>query len=167
MVEKIQVLKEKLDHSGIFNFSELYSFMHRWFKDELYGVNEEKYGEKVSGNARDISFEWRTIKRISDYFKIEHIIKVEVIGLTDVEVEIDGKKKKMNKGRIAMEIKGIMVKDAKNQWDESNPVYKFLREVYDKYIIPNRIEGMENKIELDTRAFKDEVKAYLELSGKR
>lgn len=167
MVEKIQVLKEKLNHSGIFNFSELYSFMHGWFKSELYGVNEEKYGEKLSGSARDIAFEWKAVKRISDYFKIEHTIKVEVSGLTDVEVEIDGKKKKMNKGGIAMEIKAVMVKDAKNQWDESNPVYKFLREVYDKYIIPNRIEGMENKIEADARAFKDEVKAYLELSGKR
>ena len=167
MVEKDQILKEKLDHTGIFNFSELYAFMHTWLKNELYGVNEEKYGEKVSGNARDITFEWKAKKKLSDYFWIEHTIKIDITGLTDVEVEIDGKKKKMNKGRIAMEIKGVLIKDPTNKWDETVPIYKFLREAYDKYIIPNRVNAMEIKVETDVRAFKDEVKAYLELTGKR
>jgi hypothetical protein len=167
MVEKDQIIKEKLDHSGIFDFTELYGFMHTWLKDNLYGVNEERYSEKVSGAARDISFEWKATRQISDYFKIEHTIRVEVVGLTDVEVEIDGKKKKMNKGKIAMEIKGVLIKDPKNTWDETKPFYRFLREAYDKYIIPARVKAMEDKIEDDVRAFKDEVKAYLELSGKR
>lgn len=167
MVEKDQVIKEKLDHSGLFNFAELYTFMHSWFKNNLYGVNEERYTEKVSGATRDIAFEWKATKKISDYFRIEDGVKVDVMGLSDVEVEIDGKKKKMNKGKITVEIKGIMLKDPKNTWDETVPVYKFMREVYDKYIIPQRIEAMTDKIESDVRAFKDEVKAYLELTGKR
>ena len=167
MVEKDQIIKEKLDHSGIFDFGDLYSFMHNWFKDNIYGVNEERYSEKISGAARDISFEWKVTKWISDYFKIEHTVRIDVIGLTDVEVEIDGKKKKMNKGKFAMEIKGVLIKDPKNSWDETSPVYKFLRESYDKYIIPGRVRGVEDKIENDVRAFKDEVKAYLELTGKR
>ena len=167
MVEKDQIIKEKLDHAGVFNFSELYTFMHTWLKDNLYGVNEDRYNEKVSGNARDISFEWKAIKKTSDYFKIEHTIRVEIIGLTDVEVEIDGKRKKMNKGKISIEIKGVLIKDPKNNWDETKPFYKFLRELYDKYVIPKRIESMELKIEVDVRTFKDEIKAYLELTGKR
>jgi len=167
MVEKDQIIKERVDHSGLFNFSELYTFMHTWLKNNLYGVNEEKYSEKVSGNTRDISIEWKATKKISDYFKIEHTIKIDIIGLSDVEVEIDGKKKKMNKGKIAMEIKGVMIKDPKNTWDETVPVYKFMREVYDKYVIPQRILSMADKIESDVRAFKDEIKAYLELTGKR
>ncbi|HLF53741.1 MAG TPA: hypothetical protein VI544_01040 [Candidatus Nanoarchaeia archaeon] len=167
MVEKDLIIKEKLDHSGLFNFSELYSYMHSWFKNNLYGVNEEKYSEKVSGASRDISFEWKATKKISDYFRIEDMIKVDVVGLTEVEVEIDGKKKRMNKGKIAMEIKGILLKDPKNTWDETVPVYKFLREAYDKYIIPQRINSVVERVEVEARAFKDEVKAYLELTGKR
>ncbi len=167
MVEKDQIIKEKLDHSGLFNFAELYTFMHSWLKNSLYGVNEEKYGEKVSGTTRDISFEWKAVKKVSDYFKIENSIKVDVVGLSEVEVEIDGKKKKMNKGKITIEVKGVLVKDPKNTWDETIPVYKFMREIYDKYIIPQRIDSMNDKVEGDVRAFKDEVKAYLELTGKR
>jgi hypothetical protein len=73
----------------------------------------------------------------------------------------------MNKGKIAMEIKGVLIKDFKNTWDETKPFYRFLRETYDKYIIPGRVKAMEDKVEIDVRAFKDEVKAFLELSGKR
>ena len=134
MVVKDQIIKEKLEHSGIFNFADVYSFMHTWLTDNIYGVQEERYKEKVSGSSRDISFEWKASKKTTDYFKVEHTIKVEVTGLTEVEVEIDGKKKRTNKGKI---------------------------------IIPTRIESMEEKVENDVRAFKDEVKAYLELTGKR
>ena len=73
----------------------------------------------------------------------------------------------MNRGKIALEIKGMMIKDPKNTWDETKPIYKFLREVYDKYIIPSRVDAMRDKIEADVRTFKDEVKAYLVLTGKR
>jgi len=167
MSEKDQIIKEKLDHAGIFNFAELYTYMHVWLDDNLYGVNEEKYSEKLSGAAREISFSWKATKQISDYFKIEHTIKVGVKGLTEVEVEIDGKKKKMNRGKISIDISGVLIKDPKSAWDESSALYKFLREVYDKYVIPQRISDIEDKIVGDVRAFKEEIKAYLELTGKR
>ncbi len=168
MADKDQIIKEKLDQSGIFNFSDFYTYAHSWLKDNLYGVNEERYSEKVSpAGARDISFEWKATRDLSDYFRVEIVIRIDVGGLVDVEVEIDGKKKKMNKGKIAMEIKGILIKDPKNTWDETKPVYKFLRETYDKYVIPRRIKAIEDKVEGDVRAFKEEIKAFLELTGKR
>ena len=101
MADKEQIIKEKVAHSGIFTFSDLYSYMHDWLKEEEgYGVIEERYSEKVSGASREIDVEWSAAKRISDYFKIELKIEFEVNGLTDVEVEIDGVKKKSQKGKI-------------------------------------------------------------------
>ncbi|MCU0642253.1 MAG: hypothetical protein MUF61_01575 [archaeon] len=166
MVEKDQIIKEKMDHSGIFDFSAFYSFAHQWFKNELYGVFEEKYSEKVSANGRDISIEWKAIKKLSDYFRIEHGIKMNITGLSDVEVEIDGKRKKMNKGKIEIEIKGILLKDAESKWD-TQPMFRMLREIYNKYIIPARVEALEDKVIADVKTWKEEMKAYLELTGKR
>ena len=54
--------------------------------------------------------------------------------LTDVEVEIDGKKKKMNKGKAGLEIKGILTRDPDSKWDTS-AFYSFIRDIYNKYII--------------------------------
>lgn len=166
MTEKTLVVKEKLDHTGIFDFAAFYGFAHSWFKDEEYGVTEEKYSEKVSEKGREINIEWKATKKISDYFKIEQSIKFDIKNLVDVEVEIDKKKKKMNKGSISMEVKGVLAKDPDSKWDEA-PFTRFLRGFYDKFIIPARIENMEDKARADAVTFKDELKAFLELTGKR
>ncbi len=166
MAEKDMVIKEKVESSGLFNFSSFYSFAHTWFRDENYGVMEERYIEKVSGSSRDLLIEWVATKFLSDYFKIEQKIKFEVKGLTEVEVEIDGQRKKMNKGSVMVEVKGTLVMDHLSKWD-INPTYKFMRSIYNKYIIPTRIDNMQDKVRGDVRDFKEQLKAFLELSGKR
>jgi len=166
MVEKDQILKEKVGHSGIFDFGAFYKYAHDWFWDEGYGVIEGKYTEKVSGTGRNIFIEWEATKPISDYFKLQVKMKFFIDNLTDVEVEIDGEKKKMNKGTITIEIKGYIVKDAANKW-EASAWLQFMRNFYNKYVIPARVESMEMKLMGDVQEFKDELKAYLELTGKR
>lgn len=165
MAEKELLLNEKLEHTGIFDFQGLYSYAHSWFKDESYNVQEEKYVEKVSGNGRDISFEWKTTKKLSDYFGVEHKIKVSAEKITDVEVEIDGDKKHMNKGKIVIEIKSTIVMDPEGKW-EATPYYRFMRDVYNKYIVPGRVDSMKSKVTSDGRKFKEDMKSYLELVGR-
>jgi hypothetical protein len=165
MTEKDQLIKEKLDHTGIFDFKGFYAFAYKWLRDENYGVLEEKYSEKVSGNARDISIEWKAVKKISDYFKIEIGVKFEVSGLTDVEVETDGKKKKTNKGKVAIEIKGTMVRDPDSRWEET-PTWRFMRDLYNKYIVPSRVDNLSDKIFADVQGYKTQLKSYLDLLGR-
>jgi hypothetical protein len=166
MAEKDLIVKEKLDHSGVFDFPAFYSFCHGWLKYEEYFVVEEEYAEKVSGNAREMVIKWNASKTLTDYFKIEIKIKFEIYGLTDVEVEMDGKKKKMNKALVKMEIRGTLIKDPGSNW-EGKPWYRFMREAYDKYIIPKRVDDLGEKVANDVRAFKEEIKSYLELYGRR
>ncbi len=166
MAERDLVIAEKVDYSGVFDYSGFYSFAHSWFKEEQYGVDESKYSEKVSGDARDIIIEWKASKLLSDYFKIEFKITFFVQGLSDVEVEIDGKKKKMNKGKIEAEIKGALVRDPDSKWDKS-PMLRFFRDVYSKFIVPGRIYGLKQKVTSDAQRFKEELKAYLEIYGRR
>jgi hypothetical protein len=166
MTEKELLLKEKLSHKGLFDFSALYAFAHSWFKDEDYGVDEERYEEKVSGSSRNLLIEWKATKPLSDYFKIEHKVKFEIEGMTDVEVEVDGEKKSMNKGSIKLDIKSAMVIDPESKWDVK-PYYRFLRDVYNKYIIRGRVENIKDKIGNDARGFKESLKQFLDLMGRR
>jgi hypothetical protein len=166
MAEKEQIIKEKLEHSGVWSFSGFYSFAHSWLKDESYGVVEEKYSEKVVGGAREISFDWKASKDLSDYFKIELGIKFDIKDLVEVEIEIDGKKKKSNKGKVSIEIKGLIVKDPNSSWESSN-TQRFFRDVYNRFIIPGRVDKFAGIAFSDVQKFKEELKAYLELSGKR
>ncbi len=166
MAEKEPIIKEKLDNSGVFDFKAIYSFANSWLKDEGFGVVEDKYSEKVSGSSREISVEWNIRKEMSDYFILEGGVGIEVKGMTDVEVEIEGERKRMNKGKISISIKGALVTDPKSKWDENN-FYRFLRDIYNKYIIPGRIEHMKSLVKEKIIAFKEELKAVLELSGRR
>ncbi len=166
MAEKEQVLKEKVTYSGVFDFKGFYACAHKWLKDENYVVVEDKYNEKVSGNAKDILIEWTASKKLSDYFKLEFKIKFDIMELSEVELETDGKKKKANKGKVEVEIKGNLIRDPESKWEEA-PVWRFLRDTYNKYVIPKRVEDMQDRVDTDVKAFKDELKAYLELLGKR
>ena len=60
----------------------------------------------------------------------------------------------------------ISIKDYQGKW-ESGPVYRFFRDVYNKYIVPARVESMELKLDADAKELKEEIKTFLELSGKR
>lgn len=166
MADKREIIKEKLDHSGIFNFSDFYSYAFSWLKELKYIITEDKYNETLDGNKRNIYLEWTAIKDLSDYFKIELKLKFNVRGLTDVEIEIDDEKKKSNKGSISVELKGTLIKDPEGKW-EKTPSWRFLRDFYNKYIIPSRINDMEGMVAGNIINLKDDMKAFLELSGKR
>ncbi len=166
MADKDKVIKEKVDHSGIFDFPSLYSYAHDWLNEEGYGVVEEKYSEKVSGTGREINIEWKASKKITDYFKIEMDIEFEIKEMTDVEAEIDGKKKKMNKGKLSLELTGNLIKDHESKW-EGSPLNTFLRGIYNKYIIPSKVKSIESKIENDVKELKEQIKSFLSLTAKR
>ncbi len=166
MAERDLIKKETLEFEGLFDFPGFYGFANNWLKDERYGVDEERYVEGVSGNERKLTIEWKASKKISDFFKIEHKINFMIFNLTDVEVEIDGEKKKMNKGKIETSVKAGLVSDPDSKWDRS-PFLRFWREIYSKYIISGRVDAMRYKVQDDAQAFVEELKAYLNASGKR
>lgn len=167
MAEKDVIIKEKISYSGYGKFSDAYSYAHDWLKGEGYSVVEEQYTEKVKGSSKDIELVWKATKQITDYFKIELDLKWRILGLEDVEVEIDGKKKKMNKFMgIGIDIKGTLIKDYKNEWNKS-PTTKFFKELYNKFVIPSRTEQMKERVESVVQGFKEEMKALFELTGKK
>ena len=72
----------------------------------------------------------------------------------------------MNEGRISIEITGTLIKDKDSKWDTS-PMNRFMRDVYNKFIIPFRIKEIAGELANDVISFKEEIKAFLDLTGKR
>ena len=167
MAERDLIIKEKVKYVGYADFKNLYSYAHDWIKGEQYILTEDVYTEKVKGNGKDLEILWTATKKITDYFKIELILKWRIFGMEDVEVEVDGKKKKMNKFvELGIEIKGSLFKDYGNQWNKSATT-RFFKELYHKYVIPARTDQMKVRVEEDVQNFKEEMKALLELTGKK
>jgi len=167
MVEKDTIIKEAVGYSGIGDFKEAYSFAHDWLKEEGFSISEGSYVEKIAGDSKDIEIGWSASRTLTDYFKISLGIKWRILGLKDVEVEIDGKKKKMNKfATLKIDTKGVLVKDYDNKWEKTG-FWKFLKETYQKYVIHNRIKEKEGQVVSVVQDFKEEMKAFFALTGKK
>lgn len=168
MVEKDKLILEKIKYAGLGDMKATYKFARDWFVQEEFNVIEESYAEKIGGGgSKELEIKWICSKKVSDYFRITVKIKWIVIGLTEVEVEIDGRKKKMNKiADMTLEIHGILEKDYSAKW-EGTGMQKFFQEMYHKYIIPSRTEEKESQVQEAVQDFKEEMKAFLELSGRK
>tara|TARA_Y100000310_G_scaffold345693_1_gene468352 strand:+ start:5420 stop:5920 length:501 start_codon:yes stop_codon:yes gene_type:complete len=164
MTEKDKIGVEKVKWNGVFDFKELYQFVYRWLDEEGYDIAEEKYQESVKGDAKDIEIEWVAEKELSDYFKIELKLSWIVLGLKSVEVEKDGKRFGSNKGGLEIKIVGALIRDYQNKWDSSS-FARFLRGVYDKYIIEGTLKGYEDKVAGDIDDMAEQIKAFVTIEG--
>jgi len=164
MVEKDEITKTKIKRSGIFDFKEVYQFVYRWLVEEEYDVDEKKYIEEVTGDSKKVEIGWEANKKITDYFRSQLKFSWRMLGLKTIEVERNGKKEKMNTGTFEVKISGWLHRDYMNTWDNT-PVMKFLRGVYDKYIIRGTIERYEEKVFGDLNDLAEQIKAFLTIEG--
>ena len=164
MSEKDKVTESKVKWGGIFDFKGIYQFAYRWLDEEDYWIEEKKYVEELSGDAKKVEILWVATKKISDYFKNELKLNWRIVGMTNVEVDRNGKKEKMNKGTFEVKISSSLIKDWGSTWD-TNAFMKFLRGVYDKFIIEGRIKSYEIKVFKDGDDLAEQMKAYLALEG--
>ena len=167
MAEKDKIFSSKIKYNGIFDFQALYKFCYDWLKEEMgISVSENKYAEKLSGDSKSITVDWSGGREMSDYFKSEIKVSFNVGGLTTVEITQDGKKIKTNKGSVEIGISGTLVRDFKGKFEKSG-FEKVLRGIYERMVIPERIEQFQGKIAGDCDEFLSQTKAYLDLEGKK
>jgi len=165
MVEKDVVFTGKMRHVGIFDFKEFYRFCYMWLVDKQYWVIEKNYTEKLTDKGKEVEIEWEAKRKISDYFRFVLKVNWRIIGMKDVEVQKNGEKIGMNKGDAEIKIQAILEKDYEHRW-EGNAFFKFLRTMYDRYLVRGRIESYEFQIYGEGDEFLAQAKAYLALEGK-
>lgn len=167
MVEKNPVFSSKIKYGGIFPFADFYRFCYEYLVEELgFDVAESVYGEKLSGDVKNIDVEWKGETKVDDYFKYEIKVVFRIIALSNVEIEKEGKRKKSNKGDVEVAIKGLVMTDYKGEY-ATKPVRRLMKNIYDKWVIPSRIEKIEEKLISDCDEFLGQAKAYLDLEGKK
>ena len=165
--EKEKVYESKVKQAGLFDFKEFYKFAHKWLKDSDFEVTEKNYAEKVKDvNSKDIEIEWDAKKKATDYFRYIINVKTRVLALQDVEVQEGGRKIKTNKGEVEVKILAELEKDYEHRW-ENNPFSKFLRGIYDRYVIKNRIDDHEVKLQVIADDFLSQIKSFLAIEGMR
>lgn len=162
MAELDKIVAGKIKHTGLFVFKEAYNFFYEMLEDYGYIIAEKEYAEKITPNGKDVKVEWYVWRKISEYFKFVLKIRIFCEGLSKQEVQ----GKAYDKGAVKVEINGFLEKDYESRW-ESHPFQKFLRDIYDRYIIRNRIEGYEDRISEEVDESLSQLKTFLSLEAKR
>ena len=165
MSEKDKIQYSKIKHRGFFDFKELYNFLYAILSDWEYNVDEMTYSEKARGaDAKEIEINWEAARKVSDYYKFVITADWRILNMKEVEVVRDGKKVKTNNGEVEIKVAGYLVRDYEEKWS-GTPFLKFIRGIYDKYIMRKTAEDYEGKIEEETVEFCDQLKAFLVLEG--
>ena len=167
MAEKDQIFSSKMKYEGIFLLKDFYRFCYDWLTEETeLIVAERKYTEKLKGDAKEVEIEWVGERKVTDYFKFQVKLKFQILRLKEVEMTQKGVKIKTNQGSVEVKVVGTLVRDYEGKF-ETTAHKKFLRSVYEKWIIPSRVEQFEDKLIADCDEFLSQAKAYLDLEGKK
>jgi len=165
--DKEEKFVSKLKYAGIFNLSDFYNFCYKWLTEEFnLDVMEDKYAEKIVGDAKEVEIEWTGEKKINDFFKYIVKIKFRILGLTKVEIMQDNRKIKTNSGNVEIKVKGLFQKDYEGKFDTS-VTKQFLRGIYEKWVIKSNIKALENKLIEECDEFLTQAKAFLDLEGRK
>ncbi len=158
MTDKIQVYKGKVKHKGLLSFKDLYEFMYDYLIDENYDPYEDKYLDKRLRDSKEVEIDWRAEKPISDYFRFVINTNWLILGMKEVEVLKEGKKVTMDSGYLELSLNAVLIKDPDNKW---KGFWKFLRYLYDNYIIRKRIEKYEELLIEEINEYIDFIKSLL------
>jgi len=165
MAQKKEVYKEVLKQTGYWKYSEVYELASSWLKSNSYNLKENLYNEKLSSNGKEVIIKWTAEKKVTDYFKFQILIDWHILGMKDAEVEVDGKKVNTNKGEVEIKFKANIIKDYEKRW-EDKPLWKFLRGIYEKYIIRETVDEFEDDLENETKEIIQDLKAFLRIPAK-
>ena len=164
MAERLIVVdKERLDYEGLFEAKALFDVLKQWATDKGYWLIEKKHGEATRPEGKYIDFDLEPFKKFTDYAKSIIKIKMQFADVKDVTVEKDGKKTKLQDGKVIIVMDGILETDYEHRW-EGKPILYLIRTVFEKYVYTPFISGFERGIKEDTMLLKNNIKAYLNLT---
>ncbi len=163
MAEKKIVFQDKfVSFEGLFNLKDLFRIIVKWFNERGYDMWENKNYEEVYEDGKKIIFELLPYKKVSDYYKLEIRVFVVFENLKEVEVELNGVKQKLLKGRADFTFDAILVTDYENRW-EGRASYYFYRALIDKFIYKSFTDRYEAELIRHAKEVQEEIKAYLNM----
>jgi len=154
---------KSLSYEGVFNIKELYKIIDSWFRDRGYDKQEIKNWEDVSETEKQIVLEIVPYKKVSDYARIDIRIFMIFSKLSEMDIEKDGVKYKMNKGRAEFYFDAYLVTDYENKW-ETKPMFFFIKNVFDKFIYRVYTSNYDAEAIRDCTEIENEIRSFLNMN---
>jgi len=118
--------------------------------------------EEVNPDGKSIYVQKEPYRKISDYLKYIVRCEIQCDKVKEVDVEKDGKTVRLNQGDCTVMITGYFVTDYDERWT-SNPVYYFLRALFDKYVWRVHVNKGEGGLVEECNHLADQIRSFLNL----
>lgn len=127
-------------HRGFFNFAELQRAMRQWFIDEEFNmVDIPGYQQKFATPVGvEHEYKIKAYKNVTEYVRFHFNVFVRVYDLRDIEIIRDGKKVKLQDGKIMIRVTPTLEFDWQKRFGGSKFI-KALDEFLRKYVLRYKI----------------------------
>ncbi|MBI1935775.1 hypothetical protein HYS31_05025 [Candidatus Woesearchaeota archaeon] len=131
-----------MQYKGILDMQDLYESIADFFRQKKFKFYEKQQRLRRPGPfGVEVLHSFEARREIEDFYEWVVNVNIETFDMHDVEVVMkNGRKKKMAKGRIWIQILGKVVMDYERIW-EKNAFLAYLKSFYIKYVIRKRIDS--------------------------
>lgn len=159
---KIIVDHDKIDYSGPLELNSLLRMIENFIWERGFDKRQDKDFEQNTHNGKFIEWQISPWKWITDYTR--YIIKVRVLGYDVLKTDAvnNGKKIKVDNGRIIIVIDGFIEYDLQSKW-ENKPILHFIRSLYDNFIFKAYTERFEHMLVHDINHLHDHIEKFFNL----
>jgi hypothetical protein len=160
------VVNNRITYEGIFSIHGLYQVIDKWLTDKNYDKFDKVHTEVIKPDGKYIDIELEPDRNLDDYTKYVIRVRLFCSHLKDVTVDIDGKKQKLNEGKVVV----ILDSWVKTDWQdrmESKPLYHIIRSVYNKYIFKGEAAQNVKRLREETLFLQQTIGNYLNLWKRR
>ncbi len=152
----------ELRYSGILRVDELFQRINRALEERGYQKREKKTEEVVTEAGRRTYIELRPRKVKSNYAQFGIKIKITLDHITEVVEEVQGVKKKFQRGDLLLVFDAWILTDYENRWS-MKPLAYFLKGIINKYLYTFPLEaGFPGELVGDTAYIYAQVQKLLQ-----
>ncbi|MBI2134544.1 hypothetical protein HYU09_01005 [Candidatus Woesearchaeota archaeon] len=167
MVEKKHVVVGlMLKYNGPLSVEDFYREVDKWCKEKGMEKEIKRKSEEVKSKGKRIEYVvelWKNPVRA-----VKHMVQLRVLfdNVTEASKKSKGRTINFNQASVFVNIEGWLETSLTSRWTQVNPLYAFLRTMYDKYIwgigqsITERYEG---GIQADSYDLHKRLKSFFEL----
>lgn len=162
-----------VNYNDVFVAKYFYRLLREWLVDNGYGDRDDSKWPEVfylqkenPQTGKEIWLRWRLQKNPdisgSKMWRYDVDIDIHYLGLKETEITHKGKKLKMDKGEVEVQVAAYLIIDYEKVWES----HKWLKH-YKKFILnklmKNKQEYYKNKLTGEMESFQDAMKEYLQL----
>ncbi len=159
---KIIVDHEQIEYEGPVATSDLIKHIQYFVMERGFDIKTEKDFEHHTPQGILLEYQIQPWKIIADYAR--HMIRIRILGtnLTKMDIVKDGKKTKIETGKLIITLDGYIQTDLEGKWS-GTPLFLFIRALYDKFIYRIYTERFEHRLTHDINQLSFSIKQFLNL----